>query len=53
MGGNRGVDGLCEARGGGEWRGVKGACPFKVYVILFYAFIYFNYELCLVYRSIL
>ena len=36
---------LCEAWG----EGVREACPLRVFVILFYAFIYFNYGLCPVY----
>ena len=39
---------VCFGKGLG-WRGVRGACPLRVYVILFFAFIYFNYGLRLVY----
>ena len=35
------VEGEFEARG----RGVRGACPLRVYVVLFHLFIHFHYGL--------
>ena len=46
---------VCVLGGGEGWvrrggvEGVKRACPLRVYVMLFYVFIYFYYPFCLVY----